>query len=209
MGVNIVAAIIIGYLLGSFPTAYITGRVVLGEDIRKLGSGNVGGLNIYRQIGTIPAVVVVIVDIGKGAAAVAVAYWLLQVSVEFVLATALAAIIGHMWMVFLKFSGGKAIGTVVGVLSVLLPVYGYWPGLIIFFGVIVVPLVITHNVALSTGTALAALPLITWLGMDSVPFIIWSIVIGVIIALRYLPSARESWARTGTVKGFFFDRGQR
>ena len=153
--------------------------------------------------------VVVIGDIGKGAAAVAVAYWLLQVSVEFVLATALAAIIGHMWMVFLKFSGGKAIGTVVGVLSVLLPVYGYWPGLIIFFGVIVVPLVITHNVALSTGTALAALPLITWLGMDSVPFIIWSIVIGVIIALRYLPSARESWARTGTVKGFFFDRGQR
>jgi len=202
-------AIIVAYLIGSIPTAYIAARIILGKDIRRLGSGNVGGLNTYRQIGTIPGVFVIIVDIGKGTAAVAIAYYLLQLPLELVLATALAAIVGHMWMVFLKFSGGKAIGTLVGILCLLLPVYGYWPGMVIFAGIIAIILWITHNVALSTGVALVSLPFIGWLGMESLQFVIWSLVIGIIIAIRYWPSAKESWSRSGSLKRFIFDRGRR
>jgi len=209
MAANGAIAIIVGYLLGSIPTAYIAARVAKREDVRQIGSGNVGGLNIYRQVGLMPAVIVIIVDIGKGTAAVAIAHYLLHLPMELVLATALAAIVGHMWMVFIKFSGGKAIGVLVGVLCFLLPAYGYWPGMVIFAGTIGIILWITHNVALSTGVALVTLPFIGWLGMESLQFVIWSIIIGILMALKYLPSARESWARTGSLRGFIFDRGRR
>jgi len=136
-------AIIIGYLLGSIPSAYIAARLATGKDIRRMGGGNVGGLNVRREVGAWPAFAVGIVDLSKGAAAVAIAYWLLDLSLVFVLAAGLAAVIGHNWMVWLKFSGGKGMGVTIGALAVLLPVYDYWPGLPIFFGVILIPYVIT------------------------------------------------------------------
>ncbi len=128
-----IIAIVIGYLLGSIPTAYLATRVAAGKDIRRLGGGNVGGLNVYREVGFLPALVVAIVDLAKGAAAVAIAQWLLDVSPPFVLAAALASVVGHNWMVWLKFSGGKGMGAAIGSLFVLLPLYGYPWGLAIFF----------------------------------------------------------------------------
>jgi len=207
--INGIIGIVVGYLLGSIPSAYLAARRAKGKDIRQLGSGNVGGLNTYREIGTKSAVAVAIVDIGKGAAAVAVAYWLLDLSQLWVLAAGLAAVIGHMWMVWLKFSGGKGVGTTVGVLATLMPVYGYWPGLIIFLVIIVIPLLITRNVALSTSTALACLPIIMWQVTHQGYFIIWSIVLGIIIGLKYLPTARSAWAKAENKRDFFFDRWRR
>ena len=205
-----IIGIVIGYLLGSIPSAYIATRRAKGKDIRQVGSGNVGGLNVYRQIGTKAAAVVAIVDIGKGSAAVAVAYWLLDLSQPFVLAAGLAAVIGHMWMVWLKFSGGKGIGTTVGVLSAMMPLLGgYWPELLIFFVIIVIPLLITHNVALSTFIALACLPIIMWLGRPPGSFIVWSIVLGILIGIKYLPTARAAWAKAENKRDFFFDRWRR
>jgi len=100
-------AIIIGYLLGSIPSAYIVTRLVKGKDIRQLGGGNVGGLNVFREVGPWPALAVGIFDLVKGAMAVAIAYWLLALLPLFVMLAGLAAVVGHNWMVFLKFSGGK------------------------------------------------------------------------------------------------------
>ncbi|MBL7125355.1 MAG: glycerol-3-phosphate acyltransferase, partial [Dehalococcoidales bacterium] len=105
--INGIIAVVLGYLLGSIPSAYIATRVATGKDVRQLGGGNVGGLNVYREVGAVPALAAGIADVGKGAAAVAIAQWLLDVSLPFILLTALAAVAGHNWMVFLKFSGGK------------------------------------------------------------------------------------------------------
>ena len=69
-----IIVITIGYLLGSIPTAYIATRLATGKDIRQLGGGNVGGLNTYREVGVWPATAVGIVDCGKGAAAIAIAW---------------------------------------------------------------------------------------------------------------------------------------
>lgn len=204
-----IAAIIISYLLGSFPTAYLVARKVLGEDIRKLGGGNVGGLNTYRQVGTIPAAIVAITDISKGAIAVAIAFWAFHLPMAWVLAAALAVLIGHMWMVYLKFSGGKAIGTLVGVLAILFTVNGYWLGMVIWCAIVVVLLVPTRNVALSTGTAILFNPIIIWLGTYSVPFLVWSIVAGLLIAFKYFPVAKEAWNRSAHKKDFIFDRWKR
>jgi glycerol-3-phosphate acyltransferase PlsY len=169
----------------------------------------VGGLNVYREVGAVPALAAGIVDVGKGAAAVAIAYWLLDVSQLFVLLTALAAVAGHNWMLFLKFSGGKGMGATIGALSILFPLYGYPLGLAFFFGIVLIPLVITRNVALSMGIGLVSLPFIAWLGMKSTPFIIFSIVLGLIILVKFIPTARAALAKVGSKKDFIFDRGQR
>jgi len=209
-----IIAVVLGYLLGSIPTAYIVTRLVKGEDVRRLGGGNVGGLNVYREVGLLPAVVVAIVDLGKGAAAVAIAYWLLDLSVLFVLAAALAAVVGHNWMLFLKFSGGKGMGPAIGGLFVLLPLYGYPLGLAFFFAVVLILFIITRNVALSMGAGLLSLPFITWGGMQSIPeyqteFIIYSVVLGLIILAKFTPTAIAAVSRTRNVRGFIFDRGRK
>ena len=209
MIVNQAIAIIIGYLLGSIPTAYLVTRLVKGKDIRQLGGGNVGGLNVLREVGRCPALAVGIVDIGKGAAAVAIAYWLLGVPQLFVLLAGLAAVIGHNWMVWLKFSGGKGMGATMGALAVILPVYGYWQGIAIFLGVILMPFIITRNVALSMGTGLLFLPPITWLGTKSGTATIMSIILGLVIAIKFFPTARAAWAKAEGKGDFIFERGRR
>jgi len=131
------------------------------------------------------------------------------VSLPFVLAAALAAVVGHNWMVWLKFSGGKGMGAAIGGLFVLLPLYGYPLGLAFFFAVVFILFIITRNVAMSMGVGLLSLPFISWLGMKSTPFIIYSVILGLIILAKFIPTAVAAAARTRGVKGFIFDRGQR
>lgn len=209
MIVKEIIAIIIGYLLGSIPSAYIATRLAAGKDIRQIGGGNVGGLNVYREVGAWPALAVGIIDLGKGAAAVAIAYWLLDLSPVFVLAAGLAAVISHNWMVWLKFSGGKGMGVTIGALAVLFPVYGYWLGLLITFGIILIPYVITHNIALSMGIALVCLPFITWLGMNSGIGTIMAVLLGLVIGIKFLPTAKASWAKAESKGDFIFDHWRR
>lgn len=204
-----ISAIIIGYLLGSIPSAYIATRLAIGKDIRKLGGGNVGGLNTYREVGLWPGVAVSIIDMGKGAAAVAIAIWLFELSPLFVLLAGLFSVIGHNWMVFLKFTGGKGMGAAFGALFVLLLGYEYWQGLAILFGIILISFVITRNVALSMGIGLVALPFIVWFGMGSGIGTLMSVILGLIIAIKFLPTARAAWARSKTKRGFIFDRGKK
>jgi len=206
--VNEIIAIVLGYLLGSIPTAYITTRIATGRDIRQMGGGNVGGLNTFLEVGVKSALVVGIVDLAKGAAAVAIAYWLLDVSQLFVMLAGLAAAVGHMWMVFIKFSGGKGMGASFGALAVLLPVYGYWYGFLIFLAVIAVPFMITRNVALSMGVGLVLLPLILWLITQSWLATVLAIVLGVLIGIKFLPTARAVWSKSETAKDFAFAQPQ-
>jgi glycerol-3-phosphate acyltransferase PlsY len=207
--VNNIIAVVLGYLLGSIPSAYIATRVAMGKDVRRLGGGNVGGLNVYREVGRLPAIAVAIVDLAKGTAAVAIAIWLLEVDTPFVLAAAVAAVVGHNWMVWLKFSGGKGMGAAIGGLFVLLPFYDYPLGLAFFFGVVLIPFIISRNVALSMGAGLLVLPFIAWLGMHSAEFVIFSIVLVVVIAIKFWPTAKPAVARARNLKAFIFDRGQR
>lgn len=209
MVVNEIIAVVLGYLLGSIPSAYIATRIATGKDIRQMGGGNVGGLNTLKEVGAKPALAVGIVDLGKGAVAVAIAYWLLDVSQLFVMLAGLAAVIGHMWMVFLKFSGGKGMLTTFGALAVLMPVYGYWYGFLIFLAVIIVPFVITRNIALAMGIGILFLPLIVWLITQSELATTLAITIGVLIAIKFLPTARAAWGKAETRKDFIFGDRQR
>lgn len=201
--VTALIAFIIGYFMGSIPTAYIVTRLKTGKDIRKLGGGNVGGLNTFKEVGAIPAILVVIVDIGKGAAVVALTHWAMHLDEPYVLFAAIAAIIGHNWMVWLKFTGGKGMGVSIGALFVIMPIYGYTVELAIFLAVIIVPLVLTRNVALSMGIGLLSLPFIFWLGGNhSGLLVMWSLVVALIIAGKFLPTALRALSKTTNIKDF-------
>ena len=206
---NEILALVIGYLLGSIPSAYIAARFAKGKDIRQLGGGNVGGLNVFREVGPWPALAVGIVDLGKGAVAVAVAYWLLEVATPFVLLAGLMSVVGHNWMVWLKFRGGKGMGAAFGALAVLFPVYGYGQGLAILLGIILISFIITRNVALSMGIGLVALPFITWLGMKSGIGTAMAVILGLVIGLKFLPTALTAIKKSGTAGAFGVDRWQR
>jgi glycerol-3-phosphate acyltransferase PlsY len=198
-----VIVFLIGYFLGSIPTAYIATRLATGRDIRKIGGGNVGGLNTYREVGIVPAVVVGIVDVGKGAAAVAIAYWLLDLEPVYVYLAGGAAVAGHNWMVWLKFSGGKGMGASIGALAVLMPIYGYAIELGILLAIIVVPMVTIRNVALAMGIGLIALPFIAWLmGEHSGMFVVWSVVVGLMVVAKFAPTALASIAKSKGLRDF-------
>ncbi len=205
---NEALAIIIGYLLGSIPSAFIITRLIKGGDIRRMGGGNVGGLNVYREVGLWPALAVGVVDLGKGAAAVAIARWGLNAPEAYVLLAGLAAVIGHNWMVWLKFSGGKGMGAAIGALLVLLPLYNRSLQLGIFAAIIIVPLILTRNVALSMFLGLIALPIIVWFSTKSEYATIISAALLLVIVVKFLPTTIAALRKRG-LAAFGVDRWQR
>ncbi|HAS04215.1 MAG TPA: hypothetical protein DCR71_00345 [Dehalococcoidia bacterium] len=198
-------AVIIGYFLGTTPTAYIVTRLWTGRDIRKLGGGNVGFMNVFREVGIAPALVVVFIDIAKGVAAIAIAKWGLNAPDAFVLLAGLAAVIGHNWMPWLKFSGGKGMATAIGIIITLFLAYGYPLQLGIFIAIVLIPIVITHNVALSMALGLIALPFIVWFGTHSAFAAVMAAVLFIISFIKFLPTALLSIKKSRTKKDLIFD----
>ncbi|MGD6969215.1 glycerol-3-phosphate 1-O-acyltransferase PlsY [Rossellomorea vietnamensis] len=112
--------IVLAYLLGSIPSGLIIGKAFFGKDIREHGSGNLGGTNSFRTLGIKAGMVVTIMDILKGTAAVLLP--LLFDSELHMLIAGVAAVIGHMYPVFANFRGGKAVATSGGVLLGYVPI---------------------------------------------------------------------------------------
>ena len=109
------------YLLGSIPTAYILVRLAKGIDIRQVGTGNVGALNTFQQVGAWGGVLVLLVDGGKGALASLVPSWAGTPDWT-VFLTAPLVVAGHNWPVFLGFRGGKGAAAIFGISMAVVPV---------------------------------------------------------------------------------------
>jgi len=194
-----IIVIMIGYLLGSINSAYIVTRLIKGEDIRKLGGGNAGGRNVFRSVGFWAAVPVVIWDLGKGVGSVAIAYWLLDVPIYdvnvYVLLTAIAVIAGHMWSIYLKFTGGNGLAAAIGALAMIIP----W-SLLIVFGIMGILSLLTKNPVLSLNIALLSLPVSSWFLEKEWLLVYFSIVIIVIMILNFVPTAMTALADAGGMK---------
>ena len=147
-------SLILGYLLGSIPSGWLAGRWLKGIDLRELGSGSTGATNVLRQVGKGPALVVFLIDVGKGAAAVLLARAFGQSDWIQVLA-GLTALAGHIWPVWLNFKGGKAVATGFGMFLGLA-----WPVGLASFGVFLLTLAIFRIVSLSSVLAAVSLPLL-------------------------------------------------
>lgn len=145
--------VLMAYLLGSLPTALLLVRLMTGEDVRQKGSGNIGGTNAMRAAGWKAGVAVTLIDIGKGALAVALMQRYNPESV-WVAAAMLAVVIGHCYPVWLKFRGGKGVAAGFGAFVVVAPLSAA-AALVVWFLV----LVISRWVALASMVASAVFPL--------------------------------------------------
>ena len=119
--IELVPWLLLSYLVGAVPTSYLAGRIFRGIDLRKHGSGNLGATNLYRTLGWKYAVPVGLLDIAKGV--VPVVLFAPQVSTSQRVAAALgvAAVVGHVYSVFVRFRGGKGVATAAGVMLGLAP----------------------------------------------------------------------------------------
>ena len=197
MALNIIA-VIIGYLLGSIPFAYIIARFKKGVDIRDIGGGNVGALNTYREIGPVWGLSVLALDIIKGVLAVMVARWL-GLSVEWLCVAGFAAVVGHNWPIFIKFKGGKGAATVLGVLVALTPVE-----LLIAAAIVIALIGITRNVRLAL-FALILTPVLQWAFDKDIIYIYCALGLLLFIGIRTLIDLRVEIVKKGK-KNLFIDR---
>jgi len=148
--------VLLGYFLGSIPTAYIAGRLLKGGDIRQMGDGNVGAANAFRQLGAKVGIAVGLVDIGKGTLAIVIAQAASIPQLAVLLAGA-AVVAGHNWPVFIGFRGGRGESTTIGVLLTLIT-----QPMLIVGGAATVVLFITRNVILASAFLFIPLPLVCW-----------------------------------------------
>ena len=146
--------ILLGYLLGSLPSGYLAGKWFSGIDLRELGSGSTGATNVLRQIGKGPAIIVFLIDVGKGTAAIFLARGLLH-EPGWEVATGIAALIGHIWPIWLNWKGGKAVATGLGVLLGI-----SWPVGLGCFGIFLSVLFTSKIVSLSSIIAAVSLPIL-------------------------------------------------
>ena len=186
--------VILAYLLGSIPTAYILGRLVKGVDIRKMGSGNVGIVNAFRSLGLRSALVVLVADIGKGMFVVLLAQ-ALRLALPVVLLAGAAAVIGHNWPVFLHFRGGRGSATTLGVLLILIP-----RELLITLGAASIIFFTTRKPLATVVVLLAPLgPLCYLLGQSPI-LSLYALVLPVLVAVTAFTKARR-WERHQFSKG--------
>jgi len=172
-------AIITAYLIGSVPFALLLSRRWGATDLRTVGSGNLGAANVLRASGVRAGVLVAVLDAAKGAASVALAMRMSPSPVA-PAAAGVAAIVGHIYPVWLKFKGGKGVATACGVFSLLTPV-AVPPSLLVFL------IAVWASKYISLGSILAsiALPSIAYATGASAASLVAAIAAGGLILFRH------------------------
>lgn len=189
----IIGAMVISYLIGSIPTAYIFGKLYKRIDIREHGSGNVGATNVFRVLGKGPGSIVLLLDILKGAIAVGlVPDWLGLTQVYHRILMALCVVGGHNWTVFLQFKGGKGVATSLGVLvGLTIRIAAIRPVLIVTILIWIGCFLLTRIVSLSSIIATTLLPIIMVLTDQSFEITCLGVIFCVFIVLRHRPNIKR------------------
>lgn len=181
--------VLLGYLAGSVPFAFLLARPA-GIDVRFAGSGNVGAANVLRTAGTGRAVLVMALDVGKGALAVALAHMSNAGTATTAVAGA-AAVVGHIYPIWLRFHGGKGVAVAAGVFAVLTPVATALAG-----ALFVVIVAATRYISLGSLAATVALPPAAWLTGAPVGVVLTAAATAGLIVFRH--RANIGRLRTGT-----------
>lgn len=184
------------YLLGSIPPGYWAGRWLKDIDIREHGSGSTGATNVLRTVGKAPALVVLLVDVLKGAVAIVAVHWfyafakvlaLLPATIETTLwlpwvvtLAGMAALLGHSKSVFLSFTGGKSVATSLGVLLAINWMVGL--GTLAVFALV---LAVSRIVSLSSIAGAIAVSGFMLLAHQPLPYILFGLLGGLYVLLRH------------------------
>ena len=180
--------IVIAYILGSIPNALWIGKVFRGIDIREHGSKNTGSTNAARVLGAKLGILTLILDISKGAIPVTLSFFMKADLLENMtgissldpIMVGIFAIIGHSFSLFMKFKGGKAVATTVGVFTVLVP-----KALLLAAVVFFVIFAVTRYVSVSSITAAISLPIFIFFLYWDVPYTIFGGIIAILIIVKH------------------------
>lgn len=187
------------YLIGSIPFSWFVARLASGKDIRTVGSGNVGATNVARSVGRVPGLIALLLDGLKGWAAVFLAQallassawpelgWLQDAPSFWVGVSGVAAILGHMFPVWLGFHGGKGVATAAGIFLALSPL-SFLIALVIFLLV----WMSTKLVSLGSIISAASMPMALRF-VQHAPF--WTVIAAIVIALAIILKHRSNIAR--------------
>jgi glycerol-3-phosphate acyltransferase PlsY len=178
---NTAVILLISYLIGSFPSAYIAGKIK-GIDISREGTKNIGGMNTITNVGRIAGVIVIITDIGKGALAAYIADRFSE-HVFIPLLAVVFVVIGHNWMIYIGFRGGQGVSAFLGGLLYLSPIS--FPFLYLLF--IPVALFIIKDSYVSTAMGFFIFSFFIWVYEGS----IWWLIFGLLITIVYSIKTRN------------------
>jgi acyl phosphate:glycerol-3-phosphate acyltransferase len=188
---KILLLLVFGYLIGSIPFGLLAGKIK-GVDIRKVGSGNIGATNIYRTLGIVPALAVFILDMLKGTAAVCLAQSLLPLSTPYlsreyyIILAGVAAIVGHMFSVFLKGKGGKGAATSLGILL------GVTPDLFVIAIIyVIVCIAVTRYVSVTSITGVILLSILMFVFHKPAAYGIFTVVVAVLMIYKHIPNIKR------------------
>jgi glycerol-3-phosphate acyltransferase PlsY len=185
----IAAVIVAGYLIGSIPFALILARR-WGADLRAVGSGNLGAANVMRASGVRAGLLVAALDMAKGAASVWIASSVSD-GADLPAPAGLAAIVGHIYPIWLRFRGGKGVATACGVFAMLTPA-AVPPALALFAAVVW----LTKYISLASVVATIALPAIAYAFGAPAPAVVAAVAASAIIVFRHRSNVLRLW--TGT-----------
>ncbi len=178
--------IILGYLLGSIPTAYIAGRLLKDKDIRQMGDGNMGARNAFHQLGRKTGIGIFFVDATKGAIPILIAQAAALPQIA-ILITGVATVVGHNWPIFIGFRGGRGEATTIGILLTVIS-----QPMLIVAGPALAALVIKKNVMLASTFLFIPLPLICWgLGLPGI-LITYSMALPCLVGVTHLLRTRQT-----------------
>ncbi|MDO8473513.1 MAG: glycerol-3-phosphate acyltransferase [Dehalococcoidia bacterium] len=176
--------VILSYVIGLFPSAYIAGRLCTGIDINTVGDGNAGAANVYRNIGHVAGMAVLGTDIGKGAIAVLIDQAIVSQPVVFL--CGLAVVAGHNWPIFRKFKGGRGLATTIGVVLALLPV-----AMAILMAAAAVPFLKKQSLILTGSILFAPLPLLAWLLGAPLQLGLYGVALACLAGIMHLVTTRN------------------
>ncbi len=169
---------VFAYLLGSIPTGFLLGSLS-GVDVRRVGSGNVGATNVARVVGRRQGLMTLLGDVAKGFIPVYLSVYL-ELNPPTVALVGLAAFLGHLYPLFLKFQGGKGVATALGVYLALAPM-----ATVVLIFVFSVVAMVSRVVSLASLIAAGFAPIAFWF-FSYPPFLIWlSLLIGLLIVFRH------------------------
>ena len=179
MSAPLIGAVIAAYLVGAVPSGLLLSKLFGKQDPRRHGSGNIGATNVMRTGGGLLGALTMLADILKGLAPVALAMYA-GLSEQWIAAIALAAFIGHLYPLYLKFRGGKGVATMLGVM---LP----WQPLAALAGLALWALLLRfgHYVSLASILAALALPLLVWLTGGSTACLLVSMAFASLVTLKH------------------------
>jgi Predicted membrane protein len=200
---KILFSFLIGYLLGSFPAAYIITKLKTGQDIREIGTKNMGTGNVFHHVGKVEGLIVLFIDVLKGSLAVIIAIYGFKLPYYIGALSGLFAVLGHVFPIFLNFKGGRGAATTLGVHLTVLFSYLKLDGLYVFIPILIIYLIlilVSKSQVVSLFFLYPVYPILLFVFTKDFKLLIVNIIFTVLVEFFGFPNFKREFDRVISMK---------